>query len=227
MSQIIHPDEGQMIGVGHESPLTTSSAGANFGGGGIAESSRRKVSVRKVRFDIIGGVEFSTGCKAFIVDQHLEVILLTSLLSQSALPLSQVKTQRCKSSWAYGEEAGYAALKVSSYGSRAESSASHESPKTTEKKVMRSFAQGIDLGGEVAESRGRDKNVGPVTKGHIFASIEEPEEIDSGNAHKGEEESQPNFFGKEKSSEQGEVAVVADVIWDLFRSLFKSASKKR
>ena len=129
------------------------------------------------------------------------------------------------SSWAHGEEADNAAPQVSSYGSRDESSASHESPKTTEKKVMRSFAQGKDLGGEVTESRGRDKNVAPATKGRISASIEEPEEIDSGNTHKGEEKSQRNFVMKEKRSKQDKV--VADAIWDLLRGLFKSASKER
>ena len=61
MSQIIHPDEGRMIGEGLEDPLTTITPGAIFMGGGVAESSRRNVSVRKVRFDAVGGMKVSAG----------------------------------------------------------------------------------------------------------------------------------------------------------------------
>ena len=149
-----------------------------------------------------------------------------------------MKTQSRESTLAQSEEVANVTPQASSYGSRVESSASHESPKMTEKKVRRSSEQGKDAGGGVTKSNGRDKSVGPVTKERISTSVEDPEGPASGNARKGgaregcrtgrqgkrlEKESQGEIVGEEKRSEQQE-GVAVDNAAD---HLLKSASKER
>ena len=152
---------------------------------------------------------------------------------QSAFPSSQERSKHRTLTLASTEGVVRTAPIDFSYGLRAESSASHESPKMMEKKVMRSSTQGKDLGGGVTKSNGRDKNVGPVTKVRISASAEDPEDPASGKTRKGgaaregcgtgrqggrlEEESQGlDIVEREKKRQQ-----------EGFVDLLKSASKER